>query len=246
MVRPLQSPPLSHRKQRSSDIEYSVHMTRRPRTIPLTPARRRRRYALRRVVLLATIALTAGLLVLADRAGVFGRTPRPDAETYDGGTFRVTHVVDGDTLDVDAPDRVNGQTTTRIRLWGVDTPETVKPNTPKQHFGPEATRFTRDFCMGMGKTVRLELVKDRDTRDKYGRLLAYVWASAAAGEKAVCLNAELIGRGYGYSDPRFAHPRKLDFRDLQRRARENGVGLWADARDEDLPHYYRGKIKLGR
>lgn len=206
-------------------------MTRRPRTIPLTPARRRRRYALRRVVLLATIALTAGLLVLADRAGVFGRTPRPDAETYDGGTFRVTHVVDGDTLDVDSPDRVTGQTTTRIRLWGVDTPETVKPDSPVQHFGPEASAFAKRSCNN--KQVRLELVKGR-TRGKYKRLLAYVYLPGGT-----MLNADLIARGFGYADPRYDHPRLADFKRLQGEARRDRRGLWQDVRPADLPYYYR-------
>ena len=212
----------------------------------------------------AALLIVAGL-ILGDRLGVFGRRPatkqrgyRPDAaavarnnasdlRTYDDKSFKVTHVVDGDTLDVSIRDGVLNRGFTRIRLWGVDTPETVKPNTPKQHFGPEASRFTRDFCMGMGKTVRLELVKGRNTRDKYGRLLAYVsLPPAASGESPVCLNAELIRQGYGYSDPRFAHPRKAEFRDLQRQARTSGVGLWADVGDEDLPYYYRGKIELGQ
>jgi len=101
--------------------------------------------------------------------------------------------------------------------------------------------------MGMDKTVRLELVKGRDTRGKYGRLLAYVSLPPADADKPpLCLNAELIRRGYGYCDSRFPHPRKSEFRDLQRLARQSGAGLWADARDEDLPYYYRGKIKLGQ
>ena len=226
-------------------------------------ARHRKRYTRQRAVgYVAALLIVAGLIV-GDHMGVFGRRPkpkqgeyRPDAATvarnnaadlraYHAKSFKVTHVIDGDTLDVDIRDEIRGKGATRIRLWGVDTPETVKPNTPKQHFGPEATRFTRNFCMD--KTVRLELVKGRDTRDRYGRLLAYVLLPlAAAGENPLCLNAELIRRGFGYSDPRYPHPRKSEFSDLQQQALENGVGLWADATDEDLPHYYRGKIKLGQ
>jgi len=212
----------------------------------------------------AALLIVVGL-ILGDRMGVFGRRPAPeqrgyypdaaevarnnaaDFRAYHAKSFKVIRVVDGDTLDVDIRDDVLGRDVTRIRLWGVDTPETVKPDTPKQHFGPEATRFTRDFCMGMDKTVRLELVKGRDTRGKYGRLLAYVSLPPADADKPpLCLNAELIRRGYGYCDSRFPHPRKSEFRDLQRLARQSGAGLWADARDEDLPYYYRGKIKLGQ
>ena len=201
--------------------------------------------------------LIAAVLTLADRMGVFGRrgqsrpgSYRPDAaavarnnasdlRTYQGKSFRVTHVVDGDTLDVGVRDEVLGKDFTRIRLWGVDTPETVKPKTSEQHFGPEATRFTKRFCQG--KTVRLELVKSRNTRGKYGRLLAYV-----LGPEGDCLNAELIGQGYGYSDPRFPHPRKAEFVDLQNKARQSRAGLWASVRQTDLPYYYQGKITLGR
>jgi len=227
--------------------------------------RHRKRYTRQRAVgYVAALLIVAGLIV-GDRMGVFGRRPEPkqgeyrpdaatvarnnaaDLRTYHDKSFKVTHVVDGDTLDVDIRDEVLGKDFTRIRLWGVDTPETVKPNTPKQHFGPEAGRFTRSFCMGMDKTVRLELVKGRDTRGKYGRLLAYVSLPPADADKPpLCLNAELIRRGFGYSDPRFPHPRKPEFRDLQRRARQSGAGLWAAATDEDLPYYYRGKIKLGQ
>ena len=216
----------------------------------------RRRYARRKTLGYVAAVLIAAGLILADRMGVFGRRPEPgrgpyrpdaatvarttasDLRTYQGKSFKVTRVVDGDTLDINVRDEVQGYATTRIRLWGVDTPETVKPNTPKQHFGPEATRFTKTLCMG--KSVRLELVKGRGTRGKYGRLLAYV----SAGE--ACLNAELIRRGYGYADPRYTHPHKTEFRDLQRGAREKGAGLWAGARNSDLPYYYRGKIKLGQ
>jgi len=199
-------------------------------------------------------------LVLADHLGVFGRRGRtnpgpyrPDAaetlrnnaadlKTYHNTSFRVTYVVDGDTLDVDIPDKVRGKTTTRIRLWGVDTPETVKPGTPKQHFGPEASRFTKKFSLG--KTVRLELIKTRNTRDRHGRVLAYVWVDS--GREATCLNAELIAGGYGYCDPGFAHHRMDEYRTLQRQARESRAGLWAEVRDSDLPKYYRGKIELGQ
>ncbi len=200
-------------------------------------SRPRRRITRRRALSLAMAALLAGLLVLADRAGLFGRLPAPDVEAYDGKSFRVTHVVDGDTLDIAAPDAINGSTTTRIRLWGVDTPETVKPNTPVQHFGPEASAFAAKACRG--KTVRLELVAGK-TRGKYKRLLAYVYTDAET-----MLNAELISQGLGYADPRFDHPRRERFARLQRDARSARRGLWKDVTPADLPHYYRqGPHKL--
>lgn len=190
-------------------------------------------------------------MVLADRAGVFGTKDKPrrsggwmdaetrkrispsDIETYHGKVFKVTHVADGDTLDVNIPDRVRRKHTTRIRLQGVDTPETVKPNAPVEYFGPEASRFTRQFCLD--KSVRLELDRNRHTRDKYGRLLAYVVRPAGQRPQA-CLNAELIRGGYGYSHPQYPHPRREEFLKLQRQARENRVGLWVRAKQEDPPY----------
>lgn len=203
----------------------------------MSAPRRRRRYALRRALWPAVGILVLALMVLADRSGLFGRAPEADADTYDGGTFRVTHVVDGDTLDVDTPDGLTGQAHTRIRLWGVDTPETVKPDTPVQHFGPEASAFTKLSCRG--KQVRLELVKG-NTRGKYGRLLAYV--TLPDGKM---LNAELIAGGFGYADPRFEHPRLVEFARLQRKAMRERRGLWKNVRPDEMPYYYRkGPSKL--
>ena len=203
----------------------------------MSAARRRRRQALRRAIKLGAVALAVALMVLADRVGLFGRGPESDSETYNRGTFRVTHVVDGDTLDVDTPDTLTGRATTRVRLWGVDTPETVKPGSAVEHFGPEASDFTERLCQG--KTVRLELVAGK-TRGKYGRLLAYV--TLPDGKM---LNAELIERGFGYADPRFTHPRLGEFGDLQRKAMRGRKGLWKNVRPDDLPYYYRtGPHKL--
>ena len=71
----------------------------------------------------------------------------------------------------DDSDHRNRQSGARLRLWGVNTSETVKPNTPPQHFGKEASDYTKAACLG--KTVRLELIEGH-TRDKYERLLGYV------------------------------------------------------------------------
>lgn len=88
----------------------------------------------------------------------FGNT---DAQTY-----KVLRVIDGDTIIVDK----EGQST-RVRLIGVDTPETVKPNTPVQPYGKEASNFTKRHLTN--QKVRLEY--DREEKDRYGRTLAYVW-----------------------------------------------------------------------
>jgi len=119
-------------------------------------------------------------------------------------------VVDGDTLVLDGGERV--------RLIGVDTPETVDPRRPVQYFGKEASAFTRR--MAQGKTVRLEY--DQDTRDRYDRTLAYVYLPDGS-----FLNAEIIRQGYGHAYVRFPFRYQEQFLALEREAREQGRGLWA-------------------
>jgi micrococcal nuclease len=107
--------------------------------------------------------------------------PGPLAE----GSYPVERVIDGDTIVV-AP-------RTTIRLIGVDTPETVKPEHPIEPLGPEATRFTSQFLAG--GTARLSF--DRERVDRYGRHLAYVWV----GDRM--LNEELLRSGLARFEPQF-------------------------------------------
>ena len=197
----------------------------------LDAAERRLRYAARKALPWALAAAVVAAFIFADRLGAFGAAPPPDPRRYDARTFTVVHVVDGDTLDIDVADQVRRKKTTRIRLWGVDTPESVKPDTPVQHFAPEASQFAK--TVALGKRVKLELVHDR-TRGKYKRLLAYVYLPDGR-----MLNRRLIAEGYGYADPRYDHPRKTEFQRLQKQALRNRAGLWKDVRRRDLPYYYR-------
>ncbi len=82
-------------------------------------------------------------------------------------TYTVKRVIDGDTIIVSKP----GEEDQRVRLIGVDTPETVKPNTPVQPYGKAASDYTKKHLTG--QQVRLEY--DREKNDRYGRTLAYVW-----------------------------------------------------------------------
>ncbi len=195
----------------------------------LSTFQHRMRYTGRRGMLALLILAVLGGLGVADRQGWFGRSDPPDLAKYDGKTFRVVHVSDGDTLDVDIPDGSHPHT--RIRLWGVDTPESVKPNTPVQHFGREASDFTKKTTMD--QVVRVELNPVR-TRDKYDRLLAYVYLPDGR-----MLNRVLVEEGYGYADPRFDHKYKSEFHRLQTQAKSARLGLWKDLKPSDLPDYYK-------
>ncbi len=124
----------------------------------------------------------------------------------------VTRAIDGDTIEVRLDGRLED-----VRYIGVDTPETVKPDTPVQCFGPRASHF--DHRLTEGRRVRL--VFGVEPRDVYGRLLAYAYL----GRRFV--NAELVRRGLARTltippNDRFAPL----FSRLQERAARAGRGLW--------------------
>ena len=80
-----------------------------------------------------------------------------------------------------------------------------------------------------GKPVRLVLSTGR-SRDKYGRLLAYVYL-----DSEVMLNEEIIAQGYGYAERRFRHPWRERFVQLEQRAEKRRIGLWQDVKSEQMP-----------
>lgn len=199
----------------------------------LTARQRRIRRLLRRLVAVFLVGCIAAGLIAADKFGVFGKRRPADRLSYHDKLARVTHVVDGDTLDVDIPDDWKSYPRTRIRLWGVDTPETVRPNCPVQYFGPQASSFARRQTLG--KTVRLELLAHR-TRDKYGRLLAYVYLPDGR-----MFNREIIVQGFGFADSRFEHPHKADFARVMAEAKKARRGLWKNPKPQDWPDYLKKK-----
>ncbi|HSW44722.1 MAG TPA: thermonuclease family protein [Phycisphaerae bacterium] len=171
-------------------------------------------------------ALILAVLIVAASRWTF--SAGPDHERYHNRQFVCVQVVDGDTIDVDAPDA--GLATTRVRFWGVDTPETAKSRQGEMYFGLQASAFTKS-CVD-GKTVRLVLAPDQ-TRDKYGRLLAYVYFD----EPPRMLNEEIIAGGFGYVDSRFDHVWRQRFMDVEGRARKQGLGLWAEVRPDQMPEW---------
>jgi micrococcal nuclease len=154
-------------------------------------------------------------LVLLAVAVLLILRPWEDHGTHGGpGEARayVVRAVDGDTIEVRIGGRVED-----VRYIGVDTPETVKPDTPVQCFGPRASSFNHRLVEG--HWVRLVFGVER--RDVYGRLLAYVHL----GHRFV--NAGLVRRGLARSltippNDRFAPL----FRRLELRAARAGRGLW--------------------
>ncbi len=132
------------------------------------------------------------------------------------GDATVARVVDGDTLGVTFADGKQE----KVRIVGIDTPETVDPRKPVQCFGREASDYMK--VLVSGKTVILEKKPDED-RDKYGRLLRYVMLDGQD------IGAQMIGEGYAFSYKVFPHPRLAQYNQLERQARSERRGLWGDA-----------------
>jgi len=130
--------------------------------------------------------------------------------------YSVSSVVDGDTIKVN----INGKIET-LRLIGLDTPETVDPRKEVQCFGLEASNKAKELLTG--KKVKLEADSTQDERDKYGRLLRYVWL-----EDGTFYNKKMISDGYAH-EYTYGVPYKYqaEFKAAQKSAQDNQRGLWA-------------------
>ncbi|SDM94785.1 micrococcal nuclease [Paenibacillus sp. yr247] len=127
---------------------------------------------------------------------------------------KVERIVDGDTLEVTMKGKKE-----KVRLIGVDTPETKKPNTPIMFYGKEASDFTKKRLEN--KTVELEF--DVEKMDRYDRLLAYVWI----GEEL--FNSTLVKEGYARIATFPPNVKYVDtFKQDQETARSKKKGLWKD------------------
>lgn len=205
-----------------------------------------RQYYIRRLWIRRFIAvgIVAGLIVLRitgchkDISTSQPNRATDDFSRYNNQTVTCIKILDGDTIDVDLPDLKgkSNQAYTRIRFWGIDTPEISHgSNKPAMYFGYEAAEFARKQMIG--KKVRLELVQGK-TRDRYGRLLAYIHLPTGQ-----MYNRLALAQGYAYADYRFKHPYINEFFDLEASARKKLAGLWKHVLPDQLPYWYK-KTKL--
>jgi micrococcal nuclease len=177
------------------------------------------------VLLLLVAVVVAGCEGYVDGGGGSGRAPADLATSKaeraawpnppkGAVTAKVERVVDGDTFVAS----VNGRRE-RVRVIGVDTPESVDPNRPDEPFGEEASNFAKHYLNG--ETVRM--AGDVEPRDRYGRMLAYVWLA-----DGTFWNALLAAEGYAQQ---LTIPPNVTYADLVRRlvseARRENRGLWA-------------------
>ncbi len=131
--------------------------------------------------------------------------------------YKIITVVDGDTVKIYINNKLES-----IRMIGLDTPETVDPRKEVQCFGLEASKKAKEMLEG--KSVILEKDESQGERDKYGRLLLYLYL-----EDGTFFNKWMIENGYGHEYTyNIPYKYQTEFKNAEKYARENKLGLWAD------------------
>ncbi len=169
--------------------------------------------------LIALIIFTAGGISAA-----WQDTPDRAPMSLQAGFYQVTQFEDGDTLLVDMAGKEE-----KIRFIGVDTPETKDPRKPVQCFGRAASEFTRNLVDD--QPVRLEADPTNTNRDRYGRLLRYVYIPDGQ-----LVNLEIIRQGYGFAYIGFPFEKMAEFKAAQTEARQANRGLWAGCKPTQNPN----------
>lgn len=141
---------------------------------------------------------------------------KKSAASNQPGLYKITQFYDGDTIAVDMDGNEE-----KIRMIGVDTPETHDPRKAAQCFGEEASSFTKTLIGN--KRVRLESDPTNTNRDRYNRLLRYIYLPDGR-----LVNLEIIKQGYGFAYLGFPFTKANEFREHQEKARESESGLWSN------------------
>jgi micrococcal nuclease len=162
-----------------------------------------------------TIPLPKAITDLQSEAAETITTVTESLSDAQPGMYKVVDVVDGDTIRVE-----QGSQKATVRLLGIDTPETHDPRKPVQCFGEAASAHAKSILNG--ENVRLEPDPTNSDKDKYGRLLRYVYLA-----DGTVVNAALVRDGYAFAYTVFPFTKLDEFRTLEREARENNRGLWA-------------------
>lgn len=160
------------------------------------------------VGIIAASVLVSGVVRIIPAKKVVELPPQP-------GYYKVNYVHDGDTISVNMDGREE-----KIRMIGVDTPETIKPNSPVECYGVAASNFTKQLLSN--KTVRLESDPINQNRDRYSRLLRYVYT-----QDGVLVNSFIIQQGYGFAYLSFPFTKAEEFRLAQVDARQHNRGVWS-------------------
>ncbi|MGB9697605.1 MAG: thermonuclease family protein [Ignavibacteria bacterium] len=174
------------------------------------------------ISVLSTVLIILGFLIF-----IFMKEDKfPAPENTHTETFIVVRVIDGDTFELS-----NGQ---RVRMLGIDTPEkydskklerdveiTKQDRKTIKRLGELASEYVKNFLEG--KRVILKKEPYGDDKDKYGRLLRWVYL-----EDGTFVNGKIVADGYANVYEEFPVSKTLELRQLEREARENKRGLWGE------------------
>ena len=150
------------------------------------------------------------------RASKMGVPTEVDADNWqDAEAYSVSRVIDGDTVELKTASGL-----VKVRLIGVDTPETVHPQKPVEYYGREASLFLKNLLRGES----VHVVYGQERVDQYGRTLAYLYRVP----DGLFVNLEIIRQGYGHAYLRFPFRHMDLFNSYQQRARQAGKGLWGE------------------
>ena len=171
------------------------------------------------IIIFVSSLVIVGLIYLLSNFLFLNKTEFENLNLFksQNGLYKIVRVIDGDTVIV----RMGGKDET-LRLIGINTPETVDPRRPVECFGIEASNKAKEILTG--KSFRLEADNIVGQRDKYGRLLRYLFL-----EDGTNFNKMMINEGYAY-EYTFDLPYEYqdEFKQAEKDAREAKVGLWAD------------------
>lgn len=166
------------------------------------------------------VLVVIGLILSAQQVGLLPsggpKQAVQQASESQPGLYSIDHFVDGDTIAVN----MNGKKET-VRMIGIDTPETHKPHTPVQCYGPAAAAYTKNLIGA--KKVRLESDQQSTNRDRYDRLLRYVYTS-----DGILVQKSLIENGYGFAYTQFPFTKSAEFVNAQNVAKQAHKGLWGN------------------
>jgi micrococcal nuclease len=192
---------------------------------------RRRRWT--RQTIIAVLVIIA-ISVALDRLGYF-KYDGDDWKQFDQKSWFVSHVVDGDTVVIRDP----AGKETHVRLLGIDAPELHRDGSDRpDYWARESANHLKDRIEGKKAIIRLE---ETQTRDRYGRLLAYLYVSDTDN-----LNLDLVSTGQVYADRRFYHTFSGPFDTAENGARTQKRGLWKAVQFGQMPPWRQDWLKNDR
>lgn len=170
----------------------------------------------KKLVTLIVLVLTFGVYIAQDHGWLKSATS--SVESNQPGLYEVDHYDDGDTIAV----KMNGKVET-LRFVGIDTPETHDPRKPVQCYGPAAAAHTKNLISAAGNKVRLQSDPLSTNRDRYDRLLRYIYLP-----DGTFVNEELVKDGYAFYYPYFPFTKSDQFKADEQAAQAAKKGLWGN------------------